>query len=120
MNVNNFLDFYVDYLLVTPNYCAATGLSVFTDNRVNHDQITRLLSSNLDSRTLWREVKAMVHKIRSSEGLLIIDYWIEPKRHTKTNLKITWHLDHCTGKSVKEGDFISSFLLRSSTTYDFP
>jgi len=39
MNVNNLLDFYTDYLLVTPNYSTATGLSAITDNQVSHDQI---------------------------------------------------------------------------------
>lgn len=109
MNVNNLLDLYTDYLLVTANFSTATGLSAITDNQVSHDQITRLLAGRLDSRTLWREVKPMVHEIRSSEGLLIIDDSIEPKRHTKTNSMITWHYDHCTGKSVKGVNFINSF-----------
>ena len=67
MPVNNLLDLYTDYLLVIPTYCTATGLSAVTDNKVSHDKITRLLSGKLDSSTLWREVKPMVHEIRSSE-----------------------------------------------------
>lgn len=116
MNVNNLLDLYTDYLMVTPSYSTATGLSAVTGNQVSHDQITRLLSGSLDSRTLWREVKPMVHDIRSPEGLLIIDDSIEPKRHTKTNSMITWHYDHCTGKSVKGVNFINSFYY--SPQYD--
>lgn len=47
MNVNNLLDLYTDYLLVTPTYSTATSLSLATDNKVSHDQITRLLSSKI-------------------------------------------------------------------------
>ena len=32
MNVNILLDLYTDYLLVTPSYSTATGLSLVTDN----------------------------------------------------------------------------------------
>jgi len=38
MTVNNLLDLYTDYLLVTPTYCTATGLSAVTDNMVSHDR----------------------------------------------------------------------------------
>ena len=116
MTVNNLLALYTDYLLVTPTYCTATGLAAVTDNKVSHDQVTRMLSGKLDSSTLWRQVKPMVHEIRSSEGLLIIDDSIEPKRHTKANPLITWHYDHCTGKSVKGVNFVSSFYY--SPLYD--
>lgn len=109
MNVNNLLDLYTDYLLVAPTYCDATGLSAVTDNQVSHDQVTRLLSGKLDSATLWREVKPMVHEIRSNEGLLIIDDSIEPKRYTKANALINWHYDHCTGRAVKGVNFVSAF-----------
>ena len=47
MNVNNLLDLYTDYVLVTPTYSTATGLSSVTDNKVSHDQVTRLLSVRL-------------------------------------------------------------------------
>jgi len=53
MNVNNLLDLYTDYLLVSPSYSTATGLSRVTDNKVSHDQVTRLLSTKIDSKTLW-------------------------------------------------------------------
>jgi len=109
MNVNNLLDLYTDYLLVTPNYGTATGLSAVTDNKVGHDRITRMLSGSLDSRTLWKLVKPMVHDIRSTEGLLMIDDFIEPKKHTKENPMVTWHYDHCSGKCVMGVNFINSF-----------
>ncbi|MGC1203481.1 MAG: transposase [Flavobacteriaceae bacterium] len=116
MNVNNLLDLYTDYLLVTPTYSTATGLSLVTDNKVSHDQITRLLSGKVDSKTLWSEAKPMVHEIRSPEGLLIIDDSIEPKKFTKTNPLINWHYDHCSGKSVKGVNFVSSYYY--SPKYD--
>ena len=73
MNVNNLLDLYTDYLLVTPTYSTATGLSLVTDNKVSHDQITCLLSGGISSKTLWSEAKSIVHEISTPEGLLIID-----------------------------------------------
>jgi len=116
MNVNNLLDLYTDYLLVTPTYSTATGSSLVTDNKVSHDQITRLLSSKIDSKTLWLQAKPMIQDIRTSEGLLIIDDSIEPKKHTKVNSLINWHYDHCSGKSVKGVNFVSSFYY--SPKYD--
>ncbi|VAW11213.1 hypothetical protein MNBD_BACTEROID03-1244 [hydrothermal vent metagenome] len=120
MTVNNLLDLYTDYLLVTPTYCTATALSAVTDNRVSHDQVTRMLFGKPDSSTLWQQVKPMVHEIRSSEGLLIIDDSIEPKRHTKADPLITWHYDHCTGKSVKGVNFVSSFYYSSEYGMGLP
>lgn len=99
MNVNNLLDLYTDYLLVNPSYSTATGLSRVTCNKVSHDQITRLLSGRIDSRTLWEYVKPMCHEIRSSDGLLIIDDSIEPKPYTKQSPLINWHYDHCTARA---------------------
>lgn len=109
MTVNNLLDLYTDYLLVAPSYSTATGLSRVTDNKVSHDQITRLLSGKISSKTLWGYVKPMCHEIRSSDGVLIIDDSIEPKPHTKLSSLINWHYDHCSGKSVKGVNFVSSF-----------
>jgi len=109
MNVNNLLDLYTDYLLVTPTYSTATGLSNVTENKVSHDQVTRLLSTDIDSLSLWKAVKPLIHEISCQEGLLIIDDSIEPKPFTKTNGLINWHYDHCSGKSVKGVNFVSSF-----------
>ncbi|MDF1516876.1 MAG: transposase [Lutibacter sp.] len=87
-----------------------------TDNKVSHDKITRLLSSKIDSTTLWLKAKPMVHEIKTSEGLLIIDDSIEPKKHTKANPLINWHYDHCSGKNVKGVNFVSSYYY--SPKYD--
>ena len=120
MNVNNLLDLYTDYLLVAPKYSTATGLSSVTDNKVSHDQITRLLSQKITSKTLWQEVKPLAHEIRSNEGLLIIDDSIEPKPFTKQNALINWHYDHCSGKSVKGVNFVSSFYYNPSLEMGLP
>lgn len=116
MNVNNLLDLYTDYLLVTPTYSTATGLSNVTDNKVSHDQVTRLLSGQINSCTLWQEVKPLVNEISCDDGLLIIDDSIEPKPFTKPNALINWHYNHCVGKSVKGVNFVSSFYY--SPKYD--
>ena len=105
MNVNNLLDLYTDYLLVTPTYSTATGLSSVTDNKVSHDQITRLLLGKINSSTLWQQVKPLIHKIHCNDGLLIIDDSIEPKPFTKTNALIDWYYDHFIGKSAKGVNF---------------
>ena len=110
MAVENLLDLYTDYLLVNPSYSTATGLSRVMDNEVSHDQVTRLLSGDqLSSKTLWQYVKPMCHEIRSEEGVLLIDDSIEAKPYTKENALITWHYDHCIGKSVKGVNMVSSF-----------
>ena len=109
MNVNNLLDLYTDYVLVTPTNSTATGLSSVTDNKVSHDQVTRLLSGQVNSSTVWQQVKPLIHEIHCDDGLLIIDDSIEPKPFTKTNALINWHYDHCTGKRVKGVHFVSSF-----------
>ena len=93
MNVNNLLDLYTDYLLVTPTYSTATGLSFVTDNKVSHDQVTRLLSGHITSSTLWQQVKPLIHEISCDDGLLIIDDSIESKPFTKANALINWHYD---------------------------
>lgn len=120
MNVNNLLDLYTDYLLVTPTYSTATGLSCVTDNKVSHDQVTRLLSGQINSSTLWQQVKPLIHEIRCDDGLLIIDDSIEPKPFTKTNALINWHYDHCIGKSVKGVNFVSSFYYSPKYSVGLP
>ena len=59
MNVNNLLDLYTDYLLVTPTYSTATGLSSVTDNKVSHDQLTGLLSGQINSSTFMKTSQVM-------------------------------------------------------------
>ena len=120
MHVNNLLDLYTDYLLVTPTYSTATGLSSVTDNKVSHDQVTRLLSGQINSSTLWQQVKPLIHEIHCDDGLLIIDDSIEPKPFTKTNALINWHYDHCIGKSVKGVNFVSSFYYSPKYSMGLP
>lgn len=109
MTVDNLLDLYTDYLLVSPTYITATGLSRVTGNEISHDKVTRLLSWFIDSKTLWSQVKLMVHERTSREGVLIIDDSVELKPYAKSNLFINWHYDHNEGKCVKEVNFVTSF-----------
>lgn len=109
MDVNNLLDLYTDYLLVTPTYGTATGLSRVTGGEVSHDQVTRLLSGKIDSKTLWQYAKPLCQEIGCPEGVLIIDDSIEPKPYSKSNSLISWHFDHCSGKNVKGVNFVTSF-----------
>ena len=73
MSVNNLLDLYTDYLLVTPTYSTAIGLSSVTDNKVSHYQFTRLLFNHITSSTQWQQVKPLFHAISSDDSLQIID-----------------------------------------------
>ncbi len=120
MNTDDLLDLYTDYLLITPGYSTATGLSKLTNKEVSHDKITRLLSQKIDSRTLWQEVKPLVHEVSCDDSFLIIDDSIEEKPHTKTNSLINWHYDHCIGKSVKGVNFVSSFYYSSKHDMGLP
>lgn len=120
MNVNNLLDLYTDYLLVCPSYTTATGLSQVTGNEVSHDKITRLLSNKINSKTLWEYVKPICDEIKTTEDVLIIDDSIEAKPYTKQNALINWHYDHCTGKSVKGVNFVSSFYYSSTMDMGVP
>jgi len=120
MNVNNLLDLYTDYLLITPKYATATGLSSVTGNQISHDKITRLLSNDIDSSTLWNIVKPMIHEIQHADGVLIIDDSIEPKPFSKQNSLINWHYDHCSGRTVKGVNFVSSFYYSSKYEMGLP
>ena len=116
MKVNNLLDLYIYYLLVTPTYTIATGLSLVTDSKVSHDQVTRLLSGKITSIVLWQQIKPLIHEIGCDDGLLIINDWIESQPFTKVNGLINWHYDHCIDRSVKEVNFVSFFY--DSPRYD--
>jgi len=109
MNVENILDLYTDYLLVSPGQTTATGLSVLSEGAISHDQVTRLLSSgNIDSAALWKEVKPICWEISSPDGILIVDDSVEEKKYTDRNELICWHYDHTQGRSVKGVNFLTA------------
>lgn len=109
MDVDNILDLYTDYLLVSPGQTTATGLSVLSEGAISHDQVTRMLSSGtIDSTALWKEVKPICWEISSPDGVLIIDDSVEEKKYTDRNELICWHYDHTQGRSVKGVNFLTA------------
>lgn len=109
MNVENLIDLYTDYLLVCPGQTTATGLSVLTEGKISHDQVTRLLSSRvINSAALWKEVKPICWEISNEDGVLIIDDSVEEKKYTDRNELICWHYDHTQGRSVKGVNFLTA------------
>jgi hypothetical protein len=73
------LELYTDYLLNAFSYTTATGLSAMTGREVSHDKVTHFLSEKeMDSRTLWRLVKPVVHELEKEakedgeDGALIV------------------------------------------------
>jgi hypothetical protein len=103
------LDIYADYLISSFSYTTATGLSIVSEGKLSHDKITRFLNSeDFTSARLWRLIKPVVREIQSTEGVLIIDDTIEEKPSTDENEIITWHYDHCQGRSVKGINILST------------
>lgn len=102
---------YTDYLLSTPKYATATGMSRAYDFQISHDKVTRFLSkSYFDSRTIWKAAKPLIRKevpLDDDSGVIIVDDSISEKPHTDENAMITWHFDHSKGRMVKGINFIS-------------
>lgn len=102
------LELYSDYLISSFSKTTATGLSKVLDNSISHDKITRFLSKEIyDSKALWKEVKPVIREIEKPEGVIILDDTIQEKIYTDENEIISWHFDHCTGKSVKGINILS-------------
>ncbi|KJR40468.1 transposase, IS4 family protein, partial [Candidatus Magnetoovum chiemensis] len=96
------LDLYSDYLIGSFSQTTATTLSQLLDGIISHDKVTRFLSkSDYTSVDLWKLVKPTVRSVESNDGLLIVDDTIEEKPYTDENEIITWHFDHCQGRSIK-------------------
>jgi len=103
MTKHNFrlLDIDTDYLLSSFGATTATGLSRLLPD-LSHDQITRFLSQQaLTDRDLWQIVKPQVRAVQGQEAVLIIDDSVEEKPYTDESELITWHYDHCQGRTVK-------------------
>ena len=100
--INEYIDFYTDFLISQFGYATATGLSAMMDGEISHDQITRFLNNNeFTSKDLWKRVKKIVREIESEDGCLIFDDTVQEKKWTDENDIICWHYDHTKGKSVK-------------------
>jgi len=103
------LDLYTDYLLSSCGAATATGMSAALDNRISHDIVTDLLSSDyICSRRLWATVKPMCAEIGLQDAVLIIDDSVEAKPYSGCNELINWHFDHTQGRCVKGVNFISA------------
>src|SRR5438094_217503 len=133
MNNQQIADLYTDFLIVCPKQATATGLSEMLTGEVNHDQVTRLLSSgSISARQLWETVKPMCHEIMNDEAVLVVDDSIEEKRYSEVNGLIGWHYDHTFGRSVKGVNFITAlynssgmslpvsveFIIKNQKVYD--
>jgi hypothetical protein len=102
------LELYSDYLIASFSKITATGLSNVLDNSISHDKITRFLSKEIyDSKALWKEVKSVVRDLEKPDGVIILDDTIQEKIYTDENDIISWHFDHCVGKSVKGINILS-------------
>jgi len=103
------LDLYTDYLISSFGQTTATGLSKLMKGDVSHDQVSRMLASQImTSKDWWLMVKPQVRKIEQADGLMIIDDSIEEKPYTDENEIICWHYDHSKGRSVKGINFITA------------
>lgn len=102
------LDLYTDYLLSSFGQTTATGLSAMLDGLVTHDQVTDLLTqSAFDNKALWKQVKPLVRRLGSADGVLIVDDSIAHKPHSAINGLVCSHYDHSTGAQVKGINFVS-------------
>jgi hypothetical protein len=78
----NLIDLYTDYLISSFSQTTATGLSSIVGGSLSHDQITTFLAeSDLDSKSLWLNVKPMVRELEKAKGtgVLIFDDSIAEK-----------------------------------------
>jgi hypothetical protein len=84
---------------------------------VSHDAITRFLSQDtLTSRDLWKIVKPQVRSIERDDAILAIDDTIQEKPYTDQSELISWHYDHCVGRSVKGINMVSALYLSAGVS----
>lgn len=107
------LDIYTDYLLSSTGQTSATGLSRLFGGAISHDQVTRLLTNAYwDSKTLWRQAKALVRQaeqdLKPEEfAVLIVDDSVLEKAHTDENAMICTHWDHSQQRYIKGLNFVT-------------
>lgn len=100
LRVEQLRDYYSDYLIVNQSGCHCTSLGL--ELGLSHDRFTRMLNKEeLDSKWLWSRCKFLVKRISSPEGVLVIDDTIEEKRHSALSDWNCYHWDHCSNRSVK-------------------
>lgn len=88
--------------MVSTSRTTATGLSAALDGAISHDQITRFLSSDAYTpKDLWKQVKPVIRKIESEDGVTAFDDTIQEKPYMKETELFCYHFDHSKGRSVK-------------------
>ena len=108
MDIEELVDLYTDYLIVSNSQITATRLSEILEGIVSHDKITRMLASDkFNSKYLWKKVKPMIRRFESEDGCMIVDDTIIEKPYTDENEIVCWHYDHTKGKSVKGFNIIN-------------
>lgn len=96
------LELYSDYIISSFGQITATGLSRALSGEITHDKVTRFLSQEeLDSKKLWKLVKAVVREQEQEDGVIIVDDTIEEKPYTKESELVCWHHDHKSNRAVK-------------------
>jgi hypothetical protein len=106
----NLIDLYTDYLISSFSQTTATGLSSIVGGSLSHDQITTFLAeSDLDSKSLWLNVKPMVRELEKAKGtgVLIFDDSIAEKPYSDENEIICYHWDHAKNSHVKGINFLN-------------
>ena len=104
MKSKELLSLYIDYLMISTGQVSATGLSRLMGSSFSHDQVTRMLSESYDlfrPSEYWKQIKPVVRKVESSEGILIADDFVSEKPHSSENELISYHYSHLHGKAVK-------------------
>jgi hypothetical protein len=108
--MDKLLDLYTDYLHVSLGLATATGLSSLVDNKVSHDQVTRMLTNgDYTSKNLWLNVKSLVRQHETEDACLIFDDSILHKPHTDENDIVCWHYDHTQSRNVKGINLLTAF-----------
>ncbi len=82
------LEIYSDYLMSSYSYTTATGLSILSESKINHDKVTRFLSSEeFTSARLWALLKRTVREIQREDRVIIIDDTISVDFVSETSMK---------------------------------
>lgn len=117
MNEKELLDIYTDYLISSFGQITGTGLSELLDEAISHDQVQRFLASPVKGGAeLWKIVKALIRRIQSETGVLIVDDSIAEKPYTDENDIICWHYDHSKDGLVKGINFVSAVYHNQAMT----
>lgn len=102
-SVDNLDEKYIDFLLTTNKQASGKAFSRVFDNRISHDQITRMLNNTdtFSSAELWKAVKPLCREVAYKDNIIAFDDTLIEKPDTKENEVVMYHYDHSKGRSVK-------------------